>query len=330
VDPIRPGTAPARPRRLLDETRAALRTRHYSRRTEDAYLGWIRRYILFHGKRHPRDLGVEEIGAYLTHLAVDGEVASSTQNQALAALLFLYRVVLEIELPRIDTIVRARRPARLPTVLTQDEVRSLLDELDGVHRLVAGLLYGSGLRLLEALRLRVHNLDFARSQLTVRAGKGNRDRVTFLPKRLQPGLRAHLERVNALHYRDLAAGAGRVPLPHALARKYPAADRDWGWQWVFPATSLHVETETGLRRRHHLHETAIQRALRRAAHRARLTKRVTSHTLRHSFATHLLEAGTDIRSIQRLLGHRDLRTTMIYTHVLDRGPFGLSSPADRL
>jgi integron integrase len=322
-------SAPRAPR-LFDQVRAALRTRHYSRRTEEAYLGWIRRYILFHGKRHPRELGADAIGAFLAHLAVDARVAASTQNQALAALLFLYGAVLGIELPRIDDLVRARRPQRLPTVLTQAEVRRLLDALDGVHRLIASLLYGGGLRLLECLRLRARDVDFERRQVLVRSGKGDRDRVSLLPQRAEAPLRAQLERARELHARDLARGLGRVALPGALARKYRCADRDWGWQWVFPATSLYVDRDTGLRRRHHLHETAVQRALRHASRRAGLTRHATAHALRHSFATHLLEAGTDIRTIQRLLGHRDLRTTMVYTHVLARGPYGLTSPADRL
>jgi integron integrase len=323
-------TPPHRPRRLLDEARAALRTRHYSRRTEDAYVAWMRRYILFHGKRHPRELGPDAIAGYLSHLAVDRSVAASTQNQALAALLFLYRVVLGIELPQVENLVRARRPERSPTVLTQVEVRLLLEELRGVHRLIAALLYGGGLRLLECLRLRIQDVDFGHHQITVRGGKGDKDRATLLPHSLEPALRAHLERLRALHQRDLARGLGRVPLPRALARKYRAADREWRWQWLFPATSVYVDRETGARLRSHLHETAFQRVLRHAALRAHLTKRVTAHTLRHSFATHLLESSTDIRTIQRLLGHRDLRTTMVYTHVLARGPFGIQSPADRL
>ena len=308
-----------------------LRTRHYSRRTEEAYVAWIRRFVRFHGRRHPRELGSAHVEAFLSHLAVADRVSASTQNQALAALLFLYRQVLEIELADVAHVVRARMPERLPVVLSREEVRALLGHLEGVHHLVATLLYGSGIRLLEALELRVKDLDFDRHQLVVRRGKGQKDRATLLARSAEVELRRHLERVRRLHEGDLRRGFGAVALPDALARKLgESSAKDWSWQWVFPATSHYVDRDTGQRRRHHLHESAVQRAVRDAALRSGIPKRVTCHALRHSFATHLLEGGADIRTVQELLGHRELRTTMIYTHVLDRGPFGTPSPADRL
>jgi integron integrase len=316
--------------RLLDRVRAAIRARHYSRRTEDAYVAWIRRFILFHGKRHPAEMSAPEITRFLTSLAVERKVASSTQNQALAALLFLYRDVLEQDLPWLDDIVRARRPKRLPVVLTRDEVRAVLSRLEGPPRLMAYLIYGTGLRLLECCRLRVQDLDFAANQIVVRAGKGNKDRVTMLPATVKPDLLRHLEKVHAQHRNDLRRGAGWVELPDALERKYPNAGRDWRWQWVFPATRTYVEPVTGRHRRHHLHESVVQRAVKDAVRDAGLTKRAGPHTLRHSFATHLLDNNHDIRTIQELLGHRDVATTMIYTHVLNRGPAAVRSPADRL
>lgn len=325
-----PDAAGARPPRLLDRGRAALRARHYSRRTEDAYVGWIKRYIFFHGKRHPAELGAPEVTGFLTSLAVDGQVAASTQNQALSALLFPYRDVLEVDLPWLDGIVRAKRPERLPVVLTRDEVRALLERLDGLPRLMACLLYGAGLRVLECCRLRVQDVDFPSNQLVVRGGKGDKGRVTMLPALLKTDLARHLEAVRAQHQDDLAAGAGWVDLPTALLRKYPNAGRDWIWQWVFPATRVHRDRLTGQRRRHHLHETVLQRAVKAAARRADIPKRASPHTLRHSFATHLLEDGHDIRTVQELLGHRDVSTTMLYTHVLNRGPAGVRSPADRI
>jgi integron integrase len=289
----------------------------------------VRRFVLFHGKRHPRELGAHEVSEFLTHLATRARVAASTQNQALAALLFLYRAVLAIDLPDLENVVRARRPRRIPEVLTPDEIRRILESLPDPHRLIATLLYGSGLRLLECLRLRIKDIDFERHQLVVRDGKGRQDRATLLPQRSESALRTHLARIRAQHDRDLARGLGHVELPDALSHKLPAAEKAWAWQWVFPATSFHT-ADNGRIRRHHLHESAVQRAITRAAAQAGLLKRATCHTLRHSFATHLLESGTDIRTIQRLLGHRDLKTTMIYTHVLARGPFGIPSPADRL
>ena len=318
------------PPRLLDRVRAVLRTRHCSLRTEKAYVAWIRRYILFHGKRHPAEMGASEITRFLSALAIERNVAASTQNQALSALLFLYREVLEQDLPWLDEIVRAKRPARIPVVLSRGEVRAVLDALDGSVRLLALLLYGAGLRLLEALRLRVKDVDFARNQITVRGGKGDRDRVTMLPAAVSRDLSKHLETVRAQHEADLRAGAGWAELPWALARKYPGAGREWGWQWVFPATRTYLHRETGQRRRHHLHESVLQRAVKAAVRSKGITKRATCHTFRHSFATHLLEDGADIRTVQELLGHRDVTTTMIYTHVLNRGPAGVRSPADRL
>jgi integron integrase len=293
---------PAKPR-LLDRVRAAARLRHYSRRTEAAYVAWIRRYIFFHGKRHPGELG---------------------------ALLFLYRDVLELELPWLDGVVRAKRPERLPVVLTREEVAAVLRPLTGVPRLMASLLYGSGLRLLECCRLRIQDIDFARNQIVVRGGKGDKDRVTMLPAVLKIDLARHLEAVRAQHQRDLHQGAGWVELPTALARKYPNAGREWVWQWTFPATRPYRDRETGQWRRHHLHESVLQRVVKDAARRAGIAKRATPHTLRHSFATHLLEDGRDIRTVQELLGHRDVATTQIYTHVLNRGPSAVKSPIDTI
>jgi integron integrase len=316
--------------RLLDRIRAALRLRHYSRRTEEAYVAWIRRYILFHGKRHPADMGAAELTAFLSSLAVDGRVAASTQNQALSALLFLYREVLELDLPWLDGVVRAKRPQRLPVVLNREEILAVLRRLDGVPRLMASLLYGSGLRLLECCRLRVQDVDFPAHQILVRGAKGDKDRVTVLPAAIKADLARHLERVRAQHQRDLQRGAGWVELPTALARKYPNAGREWVWQWVFPATRMYRDRVTGQIRRHHLHESVLQRIVKVAVYRAGLAKRATPHTLRHSFATHLLEDGRDIRTVQELLGHRDVSTTQIYTHVLNRGPSGVRSPIDAM
>ncbi|MFN7955615.1 MAG: integron integrase [bacterium] len=323
--------APANPPpRLLDRVRETARTRHLSRRTEKAYVGWIRRFIVFHAKRHPRDLGAPEVTAFLSFLAVKRHVSASTQNQALAALLFLYRDVLGLELPWLDDVVRAKRPERLPVVLTRDEVAALLDALDGIPRLMAALLYGSGLRLLECAQLRIKDVDLERRELTVRQGKGAKDRVTLLPASLIEPLARQMAFARAQHQRDLAAGAGYVELPAALAAKLPGAAQSWPWQWVFPATRTYVHPPTGERRRHHLHESVLQRAVSLAVVRARLSKRATCHTLRHSFATHLLEDGYDIRTVQELLGHNDVSTTMIYTHVIQHRFANIRSPMDRL
>ena len=323
----------ARPRfgaDLRERVRRAIRLRHLSPRTEKAYWDWIVRYVIFHDKRHPEEMGAREITSFLSSLATDRKVSASTQNQALSALIFLYRKALEIEIEGLDGLVRARRKRSLPVVLGVAEVSALLEQIDGVPRLMATLLYGSGLRVLECARLRVKNLDFENHQIVVRAGKGGKDRVTVMPASVRDDLARHLARVRDQHRRDLAGGAGYVALPNALSRKYPNASREWPWQWVFPATRTYRDPETGLRHRHHLHETVLQRAVREAVRRADIPKKAGCHTLRHSFATQLLQSGSDIRTIQALLGHKDVRTTMIYTHVVQRGALGVQSPADRL
>ena len=346
---------PGKPR-LLDRVREAIRARHYSLRTEEAYVGWIRRFILFHNKRHPLEMAEPEINAFVTHLAVASSVGASTQTQALSALIFLYRNVLRKPLPDLDTVIRAKRPGRLPTVLTRSEVRRILGCMDGTPRLVATLLYGTGMRLLECLRLRVKDLEFGNNRIVVRDTKGGEDRVVPFPIVARAELPSWLARVKRIHQADLAAGFGSVYLPDAIARKFPGAEREWGWQYVFPGehrshdprgggrvmdpragSSVRPRNPTGPNtpagepeRRHHLHETAIQRALRRAVLDIGISRRVSCHTFRHSFATHLLEEGYDIRTIQELLGHRDVKTTMIYTHVLNRGGRGVRSPVDIL
>jgi integron integrase len=322
--------SPEQKPKLLEQVRAAIRLRHYSLRTEDTYVHWIKRFIVFHGKRHPVEMGEQEIAQFLSALAVDRQVSASTQNQALNAVLFLYRQVLDLNPGWIDNVVRAKRPQRLPVVLRKHEVKALLDALEGVHWIMGHLLYGAGLRLMECLRLRVKDVDFSVNQIIVREGKGNKDRITMLPLAVKVPLAAHLVCVRELHQRDLARGFGSVYLPDALHRKYPNAPKDWGWQWVFPASQISVDPRSGERRRHHLHENVLQRAVRAAAWQAGLAKPVGCHTLRHSFATHLLEDGYDIRTIQELLGHKDVSTTMIYTHVLNRGGKGVASPSDRL
>jgi integron integrase len=328
--PASSGQSSPKTPRLMDRFSDAIRVRHYSRSTEAAYGGWIRRFIFFNGKRHPAEMGAEEIAAFLTDLAVRQKVAARTQNQALHAILFLYGPVLGMELPRIRGVAPAKTTRRLPVVLTREEVARVLDGLDGMPRLMAWLLYGCGLRLMECCRLRVKDIDFAMSTIIVRAGKGQKDRVTLLPSAVREQLEQHLAKVRRLFEKDLRAGAGWVELPFALDRKYPNAGRSWAWQWVFPATRGYTDPTTGQRRRHHLHETVMQRAMTAAVRAANLAKPATCHTLRHSFATHLLEDGYDIRTIQDLLGHKDVSTTMIYTHVLQRGPGGVRSPADRL
>lgn len=324
--PTAPTSPP--PPKLLDRLRHACRARHYSPRTEDAYHDWCRRFILFHNKRHPDTMAEPGVNAFLTHLAVEGHVAASTQNQALAALLFLYQHVLAKPLDRLDGVIRATRPKRLPTVLTPAEVRLVLSHLDGTYRLMGDLLYGGGLRLLECLRLRVKDVDFPAGVLVVRDGKGGVDRRTILPEVVRSALGEHLERVKHLHAVDVAAGWGRVWLPDALVRKFPHADREWGWQWVFPASRRWRNKATGAEGRHHAHEAAVSKAITAAVRASGLTKRATSHTFRHSFATHLIETGYDIRTVQELLGHADVSTTMIYTHVLQRGGRGVRSPLD--
>ena len=316
------------PPKLLDQLRAEIRVRHYSIRTEQAYVDWVRRFILFHNKRHPKDMGAGELRDFLSHLAVDRKVSASTQNQAKSALLFLYGQVLKIELPWLDEVISAKTAKRLPVVLTQVEVRNLLNAMSGTMSLMASLLYGTGMRLMEGLRLRVKDVEFSRREIIVREGKGNKDRVTVLPENLMLPLQAHLVKVKALHERDLDAGFGTVYLPNALAVKYPNAAKAWGWQFVFPSPLRSIDPRSGVERRHHVYETSVQRAVREASRLAGIHKPVTPHVLRHSFATHLLHAGYDIRTVQELLGHKDVQTTMIYTHVLNRGGRGVVSPLD--
>ena len=317
--------------RLLERLRDEIRLRHYSLRTEAAYVDWARRYIAFHGgKRHPQEMGAAEVGGFLTHLATERKVGASTQNQAKSALLFLYAQVLKIDLPWLDEVVSARVSRHLPVVLTPSEVRALLLELNGTMGLVASLLYGTGMRLLEGLRLRVKDVEFERRELTVRDGKGRKDRVTVLPENLMLPLRDQLAAVRRLHGADLEAGLGAAWLPDALDVKYPAAAQAWGWQWVFPSPMRSTDPRSGEIRRHHLYEQSVQRAVAGAARRAGIVKPCSPHVLRHSFATHLLQAGYDIRTVQELLGHADVKTTMIYTHVLNRGGRGVRSPLDQM
>jgi len=314
--------------RLLDQCREVARFLHFSIRTEEAYCNWIRRFIVWSGKRHPKEMGESEVRAFLTHLANDRNVAASTQNQALNALLFLYQKVLLHDLPWVGDFERARRPKRIPEVLTREEVRRLLGQLTGTHHLVASLLYGTGLRLLEALRLRVKDIDFGQGIIIVRDGKGDKDRVTMLPESLITPLKAQLHTARELHDTDRRAGLPGVWLPEALAVKYPAAPLEWAWFWVFPASDLSTDPRSQARRRHHIHETSLQRAVTAAVRAAELGKRASSHTLRHSFATHLLESGTDIRTVQELLGHKDVATTQLYTHVMKKPGPGVKSPLD--
>lgn len=318
---------PPKPK-LLDQLREIIRLKHYSIRTEQSYVDWAKRYILFHGKKHPKDMGAKEISAFLTHLAVDKNVSASTQNQALNALIFLYKELLKISVGDIGEVARAKRPIRRPVVMSRDEVKRVTDKMTGLQRLMAELLYGTGMRLMEGVRLRVKDIDFDLNQIIVRDGKGAKDRVTMLPQKLRPPLERHLSEVKAIHDRDLAAGNGHVYLPYALAEKYPNADKEWGWQYVFPARSISKDPRSGRVGRHHLHETALQSAMKNAVRAAGLTKPASVHTLRHSFATHLLEAGYDIRTVQELLGHKDVSTTMIYTHVLKQGAGAVRSPVD--
>jgi integron integrase len=310
--------------------RDKLRVKHYSIRTEQAYSDWIKRYIFFHDKRHPQDMGAQDIEAFLTHLAVVGKVSASTQNQAKSALLFLYREVLEMQLPWLDKVTQAKAPKRLPVVLTVSEVQAVLSHLSGTHALIASLLYGTGMRLMEVMRLRVKDVEFSRREIVVREGKGFKDRVTMLPEAVMAPLKAHLVNVKTVHDEDVTQGFGEVYLPFALDKKYPNAGREWAWQYVFPSKNLSVDPRSGKTRRHHLDEKGRQRAMKQAVRDAGLTKPATPHTLRHSFATHLLQSGYDIRTVQELLGHSDVATTMIYTHVLNRGGRGVASPLDVL
>jgi len=323
-------TGAAKPPRLLEQLRDAIQRRHYSSRTEETYVHWVKRFIYFSGRRHPRELGAPEVTAFLNYLAREREVAAATQNQALSALIFLYKEVLAQSLPWLEDLERAKRPARLPNVLTRDEVQRLLARMQGVKWLMASLLYGAGLRLRECLKLRVKDVDFGYRQILVRDGKGAKDRVTMLPQSVIEPLQAHLVRVKTQHEQDLAAGYGDVELPDALARKYPKAPYEWAWKFVFPSHRLSTDPRSGVIRRHHVYENYVIRGVKQAAFAARIAKHVSCHTLRHSFATHLLEAGYDIRTVQELLGHADVSTTMIYTHVLNKGGQGVKSPLDRL
>jgi integron integrase len=332
VSPERPSLAVATSGapKLLDRVRQTIRAKHYSRRTESAYVDWIRRYILFHQKRHPSEMGAPEIAAFLTWLATNRRVSASTQNQSLSALLFLYRDVLHIEIGSIENVPRARMPVRVPVVLSRDEVARIMKHLHGVTWIMVTLLYGSGLRLHECLELRVKDIDVERRQIVIRRGKGQKDRPTVLPAAVVEPLARHLESVKRQHEADLARGLGRVVLPFALDRKYPNAPTEWGWQFVFPASRVCTDPRWGPPTRFHLHESVVQKAVAHAARQAAIAKRVGPHTFRHSFATHLLEDGYDIRTVQELLGHADVSTTMVYTHVLNRGPLGVRSPVDRL
>jgi len=316
--------------KLLDQVRDVIRKKHYSIRTEQSYVNWIKQFIIFHKKRHPKDMGESEISQYLSYLATDKNVASSTQNQALNALVFLYKHVLRIDLGEFGHMERAKRPERLPTVMTKTEVGRVLAAMSGIYGLMAKLIYGSGLRLMECVRLRVKDIDFERGQLIVRDGKGMKDRVTMLPEQLRPFLLEHLGQVKTIHEQDLRKGLGEVYLPFALERKYPSAGREWGWQYVFPSERLSEDPRGGKVRRHHIHESGLQRAVQKAARAAGLSKPISPHTFRHSFATHLLEAGYDIRTVQELLGHKDVSTTVIYTHVIEKGGMGVQSPLDAM
>lgn len=316
--------------KLLDQLRREIRLRHYSIRTEHTYIDWTRRYVNFHGLRHPAEMGAPEINAFLSHLAVDQNVAASTQNQALNALVFLYKRVLNADVGDLGKVVRAKKPKRLPVVLSVEETASLLGHLEGTRRLMAELLYGTGMRIIEVLRLRVKDVDFGRNMITIRDGKGQKDRTVMLPVEIKGELAAHLERVREVHERDLAEGCGTVHLPFALERKYPNANREWGWKYVFPAGKFSVDPRSGRRQRHHVYESVLQKALKTATREAGICKAVHAHCLRHSFATHLLESGESLRTVQKLLGHEDIRTTAIYTHVLQTGPCAVGSPLGRV
>jgi integron integrase len=314
-------------KKLLDQVRDAIRRKHYAYRTEETYVSWIKQFILFHNKRHPQEMGAAEVETFLTYLARERNVAASTQNQALSAILFLYREVLHMPMAHVE-VTWAKKPKRLPTVLSKAETDRVLSCLTGVNRLMGHLLYGSGLRLMECLRLRAKDVDFEQRHIIVRDGKGFKDRVTLLPEAVIEPLQKQLDYAQVIHERDLAAGYGRTSLPNALSVKYPNADREWGWQYVFPASKVSLDKRTDTMRRHHLHESVLQKAVRNAAQRAGIHKPVGPHTFRHCFATHLLESGYDIRTVQELMGHKDVKTTMVYTHVMNKGPLGVRSPLD--
>ena len=327
--PPNPIPRPAGEKKLLDLYSEALRNRHYSLRTEDTYISWVRQFILFHNKRHPRDMGAAEINDFITHLVSQRTVAASTQNQAISAIMFLYRSVLHIDLDETLLVpIRPTRPKRIPTVLSRDEAKRVIARMEGIYKLMAQIMYGSGLRLMEVIRLRVKDLDFDNRQIVVRDGKGENDRITPFPDVLLAPMRLHVHQVRIQHELDLTQGLGTVYLPYALERKYPNANREFSWQYAFPAAALSTDPVTGIRRRHHLAESNLQKAVKRAARLAKVDKPVTPHIFRHSFATHLLEAGYDIRTVQELLGHKDVKTTMIYTHVLNRGGLAVKSPLD--
>lgn len=316
--------------KLLERLRSAIRTRHYSIRTEEAYTSWVKRFILFHNKRHPRDMGEKEINQFLSYLAEERNVASSTQNQALCAIIFLYKYVLKIEIGDLGDLARAKKPKRLPVVLSHREMKAIFDNLSGIHWMMATLLYGAGLRLMECLRLRVKDIDFDLNQIIVRDAKGGKDRVTMLPQIAREPLKEHLKQVKKIHQEDLENNHGCVYLPNALQNKYPEAEKEWGWKYVFPSQRISRDPRSGIKRRHHLSEHVLARALKKALRQTNIHKKATCHSLRHSFATHLLEAGYDIRTIQELLGHKNLQTTMVYTHMLNKGGKGVRSPADEL
>jgi len=321
--------SPQKPKKLLDQFKDNIRLKQYSYRTEKTYIEWVRAYILFHNKRHPREMGVAEINQFITHLVVDRKASASTQNQAISAILFLYRNTLHIELDQSAlNFIRPKKGKRVPNVLSAQEARAIISNMTGPYKLMAQIMYGSGLRLMECLRLRVKDIDFENHRIIVYDGKGGDDRVTMLPDSVIAPMREHLAQTKAIHKKDLAAGLGSVQMPFALHKKYPTAHKEWIWQFIFPAPVLNTEAETGITRRHHIHETALQRAIKAAAKTAKIEKRVTPHTFRHSFATHLLQNGYDIRTVQELLGHKDVKTTMIYTHVLQRGGLAVKSPLD--
>jgi integron integrase len=316
-------------KKLLEQYRDLIRLKQYSIRTEKTYIDWVRQYILFHNKRHPKEMGITEINQFITHLVVDRKASASTQNQAISAILFLYRSLLHIQLDeKLIEFVRPKKGKRVPNVLSKEEARTVINAMTNPYKLMAQIMYGGGLRLMECLRLRVKDIDYANHRIIIYDGKGGDDRVTMLPDAIIAPLREHLQRVKQIHQKDLAAGLGEVNLPYALAQKYPTAGKDWLWQYIFPATTLYTDPQTGKTTRHHIHETALQRAIREAQQTARINKRVTPHTFRHSFATHLLQSGYDIRTVQELLGHKDVKTTMIYTHVLQRGGLAVKSPLD--